>query len=261
MRAGSSVLAACVVAVGAALGAPATASADVSITPTHARQGDEADVTFRVTEDRPGVHTTKVEVQFPAATPIPEIYPLSDPYWAPKITYRELSHRVQGHHGSGSTTVASGITWFRAAHAAPSGMPAELRVAMGPMPEVDRLPLTVLQTYSDGQVRRWPSASGAEDDAGLVLLLTTAAAQPNAAAQAPRPSARSTSEDWSGLQENAPLGLALIAVLGLAIGLLTGLVERLARKRLRRPRPEEEGPLEPPDEDTPADLEATRPSI
>jgi uncharacterized protein YcnI len=247
-----------VVAVGAALGAPATASADVVITPTHARQGDEADVTFRVTEDRPGVHTTQVEVQFPAATPIPEIYPLSDPYWAPKITYRELSHPVQGHHGSGSTTVASGITWFRAAPAAPSGVPAELRVAMGPMPEVDRLPLTVLQTYSDGQVRRWPSASGAQDEAGLVLLLTPAAAQPNAAA--PRPSARS-SDHWSLLQEHAPLGLALIAVLGLAIGLLTGLVGRLTRKRLRRPRPEEEGPLEPPDEDTPADLEATRPSI
>jgi uncharacterized protein YcnI len=278
MRRVWSVLAGCVVAVGVVLGTPATASADVSITPTQARQGDEADLTFRVTEDRPGAHTTKVEVRLPDAAPVAEVYPLSDPHWAAKITYRELTHSVQGHHGSGSTTVASGITWFRAADAA-SDKPAELRVAMGPMPQVDRLTLTVLQTYSDGLVRRWPSASGAQGGAGPVLVLTPAAAQPDAAAQTRGPSAgpsaaaqpdaaaqaspagSSAGADGSGPEGNASLGLTL--GFGLTLGLLAGLVLVLRRVRGRRPTPEDEGPLESPDEDTPqpADLEPTRPSI
>jgi uncharacterized protein YcnI len=260
MRRAWSVLAGCVVAVGVALGTPATASADVSITPTQARQGDEADLTFRVTEDRPGVHTTTVEVQLPETAPIAEVYPLSDPHWAAKITYRELSHPVQGGHGSGSTTVASGITWFRAAGAAHSDKPAELRVAMGPMPHVERLALTVLQTYSDGKVRRWPSSSGAQEGAGPVLVLIPATTQAGAAVQTPGPSAASAGDDASGLQGNATLGLTL--TVGLAIGLLSGLV--LARRvRGKQPTPEEEAPLEPPDEDAaqPADLDSTRPRI
>jgi uncharacterized protein YcnI len=247
------VLAGVATAVGVVLGTPATASADVSVTPTQARQGDEADLTFRVTEDRPGVYTTRVEVQFPTAAPIAEVYPLSDPTWAPKITYRELSRPVQGHHGSASTTVAAGITWFRAAEAARSDKPAALRVAMGPMPQIERLTLTVLQTYSDGKVRRWPSASSAQGGAGPVLLLAPAAARPHSAA---RSAGSSAGGDESGLQGSATLGFALIT-----LGLLGGLVLALQARR-RRPPPEEEGPLESVDEDPPqpADLEPTRPS-
>src|SRR4051794_31098673 len=114
MRRVWSVLAGCAVAVGAAGGTPATAAADVPVPPTPARQGDEADLTFRVIEDRPGARTVKVEVQLPDAAPVAEVYPLSDPDWAAKITYRQLSHPVQAGHGSGgTTTAAAGITWFR----------------------------------------------------------------------------------------------------------------------------------------------------
>jgi hypothetical protein len=130
---------------------------------------------------------------------------------------------------------------------------------MGPMPHVERLALTVLQTYSDGKVRRWPSSSSAQEGAGPVLVLIPATAPADAAVQAPGPSAASA-DDGSGLQGNATLGLTL--TVGLAIGLLSGLV--LARRvRGKRPAPEEEAPLEPPDEEAAqqADLDSTRPRI
>jgi len=157
------------------------AAADVNISPAQAVQGGEAELTFQVSNDRPGVWTNKVEVKFPDATPIGEIYPMSVAGWAPVATSRELDTPVDGVHNSGLTTVTSALTWIRADDAAKPPAVENLKVQLGPLPTTSEMVLTVIQTYSDGKTQTWsgPTATGT----GTVLKL-----QP-AAAAAPAPAA------------------------------------------------------------------------
>jgi len=154
------------------------AVADVNISPAQADQGSAAALTLQVRNDRPDVFTTKVEVQFPQANPIAEIYPMSVPNWAPIATSRNVDTPLQGIHNSGLTVVTSAITWTRSTDAPKAPAVENLQVELGPLPESSQLVLTVLQTYSDGKVVRWsgPTATGT----GTVLRL-----QPLAAAAAP----------------------------------------------------------------------------
>jgi uncharacterized protein YcnI len=143
-----------------ALAAPA--AADVSVSPTAAIKGDSAELAFQVPEDRPGTYTTKVELVAPREAPIAEIYPLSTNDWAPTTTTRKLDRAVELIHGSETTEVVDTVTWTRAPDVAPTGQPAQLRVALGPMPQTDRVAFTVVQTYSDGAVVRWGGAPAAD---------------------------------------------------------------------------------------------------
>jgi uncharacterized protein YcnI len=243
-------LACLAVGAGFALGVPATASAEVVVVPTEAQQGGAVDLTFHVVEDRTGAYTTKVEVQLPTATPIAEVYPLSDAEWAPKITYRTLRQPVPGGHMGPTATITSAVTWFRD----PAGrrQSADLRVAMAPMPKVARLAFTVVQTYSDGTVRRWPAASAGQDGGGPSLTLTPAGAPAATPAAAPAAGAGRTSDAPASTASS--VGTYLI--LGVALGLLIGLVAGISRRR-RRGAPLEEGPLEQLDDVAPGTDDAS----
>jgi uncharacterized protein YcnI len=158
-----------------------SARADVVITPSQAVQGGTARVTFFVLDDRGSAFTTKVEVQLPAQAPVGEVDPLSVPGRAPLLTYRKLATPVPGIHGALTATVATAVTWTRAAGPVAAGTVNELILSMRPLPKVDRLDFTVLQTYSDHAVRRWSTAAGAApaasvgaDGVGPVLTLTPA---------------------------------------------------------------------------------------
>jgi uncharacterized protein YcnI len=158
-----------VAAAGVLLLAPA-AAADVSITPATAVQGGETGVTFLVENQRSGAYTTKVEVDLPADAPIAEVYPMTVPDWAPQIISRAADQPLPGIHGSGLSTATSAVIWTRADDAPPAPQVEHLRLEMGPLPEVDRFVFTVVQTYSDGTVKRWsgPGTSGG----GTVLTLS-----------------------------------------------------------------------------------------
>ncbi len=216
--------------------APA-ARADVGVSPGEALQGDAVNLTFEVREDRPGTYTSKVELVVPQSAPVGEVDPLSVPDWAPKVTYAQPHQQPQPQpqgtqthgHGAGGL-VTSSITWYRVAKPSSATAPSELRVSMGPLPRVDRLAFTVIQTYSDGRVRVIPPGSGP------VLTLRPAPAAPDAATGqhhgtvAIQPVANSSSA-W-------PLALGLVG--GVTGGLLMAL---FALGRRRRP-PVEEAPLD-----------------
>jgi uncharacterized protein YcnI len=160
------------------------AVAEVNLSPSTAPQGGAAKIVFQVENDRPGVITKQVEVQFPQDTPIAEIYPMSVAAWAPIATSRKLDQAVAGIHSDGLDIVTSKITWIRADDAPKSAPPVEnFTVELGPLPTVDELVLTVIQTYSDGTVKRWsgPSADGAGAGTVLKLQAAEAAAGPEAA--------------------------------------------------------------------------------
>ncbi|MDG4809137.1 DUF1775 domain-containing protein [Micromonospora sp. WMMD1120] len=147
---------------------PGTAHADVTTTPSEARQGDAVRLEFTVAEDRPGTKTTQVEIRLPAGAPIAEVYPMSVDGWAPRISSRELDKPVAGLHSSGVSTVTTAVTWVRVGDIGPG--PARLPLSMGPLPQVERLTFEVVQTYADGTVVRWADASGARRAPALTLL-------------------------------------------------------------------------------------------
>lgn len=145
-------------AVAAVFGAPGAAWADgVTSSPGQAVQGDAVELTFVVPEERPGARTEKIEFRLPPDAPIGEVYPLSVDGWAPLITSRDLDAPVAGIHAPSVSTVTSAVVWTRGAGPAVPG-PARLSVAMGPLPQLDRMTFEVVQTYSDGTVVRWDQA-------------------------------------------------------------------------------------------------------
>ncbi|MEV1158815.1 DUF1775 domain-containing protein [Micromonospora chokoriensis] len=148
---------------------PSVASAaDVTTTPTEARQGDAVRLEFTVPEDRAGTKTNQIEVRLPADAPIAEVYPMSVDGWAPRLSSRTLDKPLAGIHSSGVSTVTTAVTWVRVGESG-SG-PARLALSMGPMPLAERLTFEVVQTYADGTVVRWADATGAHRAPVLTLL-------------------------------------------------------------------------------------------
>ncbi|MEV6367478.1 YcnI family protein [Micromonospora musae] len=168
---------------GAVLSWPTAAyAAEVTTTPSQARQGDAVRLEFVVPEERSGSPTRQVEIQLPTQTPIAEVYPMSVTGWAPRIQSRTLDEPVSGLHSAGVSTVTTSVTWIRVDGAA-SG-PARLSLSMGPLPRTDRLTFPVVQTYADGTVVRWTGQSGAHPAPRLTLLPATPEAAGGAAGHA-----------------------------------------------------------------------------
>ncbi|TDC85321.1 DUF1775 domain-containing protein [Micromonospora sp. KC606] len=162
------------VAVAGVLAWPAAAlAAEVTTTPTQATQGDAVTLHLVVPEERPGARTEKIEFRLPEATPIGEVYPLSVDGWAPLINFRNLDQPVAGIHAPGVTQVTAAVTWTRAAGKPVPG-PARLSLAMGPLPQVDRMSFELVQTYSDGTVVRWADPAGGAHPAPTLALVPPA---------------------------------------------------------------------------------------
>jgi uncharacterized protein YcnI len=190
------------------------AVADVNISPPQADQGGAVGVTFKVRNDRPGVWTKQVEVQFPEETPIGEIYPMSVADWAPVATNRELDEAVDGVHSSGLTTVTSSIKWTRSEDAPKAPEVEELSLQMGPLPKIDNLVFTVIQTYSDGKSQRWsgPTEAGPGTPAGpgTVLRLVPAAAGAPELAPAEEVATPAAAEEGSTLAQLGLIGAGIV---------------------------------------------------
>ncbi|MFG1872932.1 DUF1775 domain-containing protein [Micromonospora arborensis] len=149
-------------------------AADVTTTPTEARQGDAVRLEFTVPEERAGTKTREIEVRMPADAPIAEVYPMSVDGWAPRISSRTLDRPVAGIHSTGVSTVTTAVTWVRVGESEPG--PARLALSMGPMPQAERITFEVVQTYTDGTVVRWADATGAHRAPVLTLLPAAAGA-------------------------------------------------------------------------------------
>ncbi|MFG1884974.1 DUF1775 domain-containing protein [Micromonospora sp. NPDC049102] len=158
--------------------AAAAQAADVTTTPTEARQGDAVRLEFTVPEERAGTTTKQVEIRLPADAPVAEVYPMSVDGWAPKIDSRTLDKPVAGIHSSGVSTVTTAVTWVRVGEG--STGPAKLALSMGPMPQAERLRFEVVQTYADGIVVQWTDT----DPAHRAPVLTLLPAAPGAAGAA-----------------------------------------------------------------------------
>nr|QLK00318.1 YcnI family protein [Micromonospora carbonacea] len=223
--------------VAAALGWPGTAlAADVTSTPSQARQGDPVRLEIVVPEERPGARTERIELRLPAAAPVGEAYPMSVTGWAPRITTRKLTEPISGIHGTTMDTVTASVIWARA-KGAPAG-PARLAVSMGPLPQADRMVFEVVQTYSDGTVVRWADPAGGPRPAPVLTLLPPASGhggQPGTGAHAGGPSDRAAAaisdDDAEGDRGKTDALLAAGLVAGLGGGAALGWLATRWRRR------------------------------
>lgn len=217
-----------VVALGAAvfgaLALASPASADVTASPSEATRGGGAKVTFRLTEDRPGAYTTKVQLIAPVDNPIGEMYPMSQDDWAPATETRSLDEAVAGLHGMPVTETTASITWTRVSPEPATPGPIELVVSMGPMPtQGDALAFTLVQAYSDGTVVRWADPAGGAHPAPVVKLVGQAAPgghHGGGQQQAAPPAAEAQQPPADGGSSYGILAAGLLA--GLGLGALGG---------------------------------------
>jgi hypothetical protein len=106
---------------------------------------------------------------------VAEVYPLSVPDWAPKITQQTLSTPLETiHGGSPVTQTAKDITWIAMpGKALAPGEAADLGIAIGPLPTLSQVLFTIVPTYADGHAAAGmpatltltPSAPGQADPA------------------------------------------------------------------------------------------------
>ena len=200
-----------------AVAAAQPAAAKVTLTPAEGVQGDAAELAFGISEDRAPAYTTKIQIVMPDANPVAEVYPLSTDAWGPTIAYRTLPTPLAGVHGAPSNSVVSSITWtrFGAAAAVTPATVNELRISLGPLPQTPDLRFFVVQTYSDGVVKRWVDP---------VMKLTAPAGQQQ---QTPAPEGHGAAAGHVGgataqPSEGGNLGIVVGVVVALVIGVAIG---------------------------------------
>ncbi|GAA0807634.1 hypothetical protein Sya03_41510 [Spirilliplanes yamanashiensis] len=162
------------------IGLAAPASAGVTISPNTAVQGTGVNGDFTITNDHPSSAITTVTLTLPANHPIPEVYPLSAEDWAPRLTTRRLDPPVPGLHGSMIDQATATVVWTAMpGRALQPGKKADLRIAMGPLPEADHIVFTVQPTYADGSTG--PATGNGATDFGatrVAMKLTPAVVAP-----------------------------------------------------------------------------------
>lgn len=153
-------------------GAASAAGVTITTSPAKVHQGDAVEVAVVLPEERTGSRTSRIELRMPADVPVGEVYPLSVPGWAPRITTRTLDRPVAGIHAPELDQVTDAVTWIRMPGATTG--PARLSLGMGPMPATDRLTFQLVQTYADGTVVRWADPAGGAHPAPTLALLPAA---------------------------------------------------------------------------------------
>ncbi len=211
------------IAAGLLLAGPA--SAHVTVGGTGATQGGFGVLTFRVPTESATASTTRVQVSFPAATPLAYVSTQPVPGWTVKVHTTKLTTPLQTGDGTVDTYVDS-LTWTAdsPASAIHPGEFQQFNVSAGPLPKVAELVLPATQTYSDGSVVRWNerSADAAAEPEHPAPVLTLAAATPEKAADTAESADSDSTPSWPGW-----VGLGAGAI---ALG-LSGLALRASRSR------------------------------
>jgi uncharacterized protein YcnI len=142
-----------VLCTAAMIAVPPVASAHVSVTPDSTAPGEPATIAFRVPNESDDASTVRLEVAFPADTPLAVAVPRTVPGWTVSVTRQALDEPVDTGHGLVEEAVSS-IVW-EGGQIAPDTY-QEFPVYVPAMPhESGALAFKVLQTYSSGEVVRW----------------------------------------------------------------------------------------------------------
>jgi uncharacterized protein len=216
----------------AALAAPATAAAHVTLNPREWEEGGFARFDVRVPNERDDADTTEVTVQFPENVLSASFQPI--PGWTRTVDTAPLDEPIEEEGEEPVTERIASVTWSGGTIA--PGEFQEFGVSFQ-VPETpgEELVFPAIQTYSGGEVVRWIGPPDADTPAPRVTVLAAeeqagdAAPSDEQTAAPPPPAAEEGDEDDGGS------GLAVVAlVLGIA-GLAAGLAA-LGLSAFRRPR-------------------------
>ena len=215
-----------------AFAVPATAQAHVTLQPNSAPAGQFTRLDVRVPNERDDAPTTKIDIQMPDGFASVSYEPV--PGWTVKVTRGPLDEPIQTDDGEITEGVKQ-ITWT--ADSDDDGIPPGAFQDFGlsfqvPGKAGDKLEFKALQTYAGGEVVRWIGAEGSDNPAPIVSVVETAgtdAASHGGASEEATPAAtaaaNTTSDDGSGN------GLAIVALLVGALGLVVGAAGLLAARR------------------------------
>ena len=222
MKIPSYVLAAAVVAV---LALAPVAGAHVTLQPEQVPAGGFTRLDVRVPNESDNADTTKVVLQMP-----PGFLSVSYekvPGWNIEIAMRKLDKPVE-QFGEQVTEEVDTITFSGGAIAPGEFQDFGLSVGVPEGKPGSMLTFKAIQTYNDGEIRRWIGPPDAESPAPQVEL-TAAEGEEAAAAPAPQQQAPAATEG-----DDDGNGLAIAALIVGAAGLVAGIAALLmARRRTR----------------------------
>jgi uncharacterized protein YcnI len=209
------------VSLGAGFIAVATAGAASAHVTVHAdaviRQATDVAVTFRVPNELDSASTTKLQVFFPASTPLLGVLVQRHTGWTTRTTTAKLAKPVMTDDGS-ITEAVSEVDWTAdsPADALQPGESGDFVVTAGQLPDAASATFKALQTYSNGQVVRWielaTAGADVEHPAPTLDLVAPAGASPEhaAAAAMSSPGAMSASAAMaSGAMASSPASAAI----------------------------------------------------
>jgi periplasmic copper chaperone A len=129
-----------------------------------AQQGGYTKITFRVPSEEPTAGTIKLEVKFPADTPISGARTKPMPGWTAQVNRVTLDKPIEVHGAEVKEGVGS-VVWTASGTRVNPGEFQEFELSVGPLPETDELVMPAIQTYDDGTVVAWdqPAKDGEEE--------------------------------------------------------------------------------------------------
>jgi uncharacterized protein YcnI len=206
----------------AALAAPATAEAHVTVQPEQLPAGGFARLDVRVPNERDGAATDKLELRMPDGFLFVSHEPVAG--WRVDVRNERLDQPVEA-FGEEITEQVATITWTATDPSAAIG-PGQFRdfgLSVG-MPEGaaegETLAFPALQTYDSGEVVRWIGPPDSEEPAATVTL--TASEEAEAGGEEGGDSGEEASSEAGDDDDGTPLGLGIAALVMGALGLVAG---------------------------------------
>jgi uncharacterized protein YcnI len=204
------------------------ASAHVTAHGTGATSGaHDAEITFRVPNERATASTTRVEIHLPTDKPFAGVLAASKAGWKVVVSSLKLTTPIVTDDGKIDTAVST-IIWTATGGGTGPGQYDDFDIAVGQLPKTDIVTFKVLQTYSDGTVVRWielnaPGSTQEPEHPAPQLSLaapvdsgagTTSTAAPTVTAKAVPAIAAKAADDSSAMKlAGAGLGVGGVALL------------------------------------------------
>jgi uncharacterized protein len=217
-----------VTALAVMLTPPAVAGAHVTLQPSEAPAGGFARLDVRVPNEEDARNTVKVEVQMPPGFADASYERVVG--WTVTETRHKLAKPIKADDGDVLTDELATITFTAAAgKGIEPGQFQDFGLSLGlpDKPAGTRLTFKALQTYTGGKVVRWIGPEGSEHPAPIVTLVAGGAEQ---AAATPAPATAAAADDEGG-EDDGGDGLAIVALIVGALGLLAGAAALVISRR------------------------------
>lgn len=227
----SSIRAAALAAVVAAVAVAPAAQAHVTLQPESVPAGGFTRLDVRVPNERDEASTKKVEVKFPPGFIFISTEPV--PGWTAEVRMAKLDEPVEA-FGEEQTEQVDTVTFSTDGQGIQPGEFQDFGLSLSiPDKAGSSLTFKALQTYGNGEVVRWIGPPDADEPAPRVQL-TSAEGERAATAHGGTDAAASTTASTEG--DDGSDTLSVVALIVGALGLLAGLAGLAVARSARRDR-------------------------